>query len=69
MSEERPNDSAAGDLLARFRDGDVAAIHAGGSDRSESMTQPTSSGGMRSRTLLAALDEIATVRRRRYGRR
>ncbi len=41
------------------------AIHPGGAPRSESMTQPTSSGGMRSRILLATLEEHAKASRPR----
>ncbi len=41
------------------------AIHSGGLPRSESMTQPTRSGGMRSRTLLATLAPVARAMRRR----
>ena len=41
------------------------AIHPGGRPRSESITQPTSSGGIRSRILLATLAEVARPSRPR----
>ena len=45
------------------------AIHSGGSRRSESITQPTNTGGIKSSTLLRMLETHDHEKKRQCGRR
>ena len=45
------------------------AIHSGGSRRTESITQPTNTGGIKSSTLLRVLETQDHEKNRQWGRR